>query len=426
MRDEDIVDCLISIVKEDSNLAMGCTEPVAIAYCAHTAADYINKNQIESVEIELSKSVFKNAKSVKIPGTGRAGIEYAVILGILVDTIDSPLLIFDRVNSEVIGNANEVINNLKVSVKIKKDVPDIYVSCKINADKGSIAILSNSHDHIEKVILNGETLHNNPYSISDSDECNDFDIRNLTIKELAKISNEIDYKKIKFTLDGIDVNMKAYEEGIKGYGLGIGKKLLELENDNINNLTLENKVRIMTAAAADMRMGGGKYPIMTSGGSGNQGLGVILTIYLTAEEEGVSEERLSRALFFAHCLNRYIKGFSGKLSGMCGCGIASSVSAAAAIVYMLDGTYRQIAGACSNVYGNLTGLICDGAKESCSLKLSTSSVEAVISAYLALNNIILYDEIGVLGATVEETIINIGKLSNKSFASVDEDLIDII
>ena len=111
---------------------------------------------------------------------------------------------------------------------------------------------------------------------------------------------------------------------------------------------------------------------------------------------------------------------------MCGCGIASSVSAAAAIVYMLDGTDRQIAGACSNIYGNLTGLICDGAKESCSLKLSTSSVEAVISAYLALNNIILDDSVRVLGATVEETIMNIGKLSTKSFANVDDDLIDII
>lgn len=426
MREENIADFLISLVKQDSKPAMGCTEPVAIAYCAYVASREINRGEIQSIDVELSRSIFKNAKAVKIPGTGRSGIDYSTALGVGVDNVESPLLIFEKVDDDLMKQANEMLENRLIKVSIVDDVPGVYVACKIKADKEVVATVSHAHDHIEEVKVDGEVIYSHHGLKPESSSANPFEITDLTVNELIEIADTIDYDLIRFTLEGIDINMAAYEEGMKGYGLGLGKGLRAIGKGDIDTMSLEKKIRTITAAAVDMRMGGGKLPIMTSGGSGNQGIGVILTLYLVSLEENISDERLTRALFFAHCLNHYIKNYSGKLSGMCGCGIASSVSAAAGIVYMLGGNYEQIAGACANVYGNLTGLVCDGAKESCSLKLSTSSAEAMLSAYLALNNVIAEENVGVLGTTLEETIMNIGKLSTKSFVEVDEDIVDMI
>ena len=182
----------------------------------------------------------------------------------------------------------------------------------------------------------------------------------------------------------------------------------------------------MTAAAADLRMLGGDCPIMTSGGSGNQGIGVILPIAIVAKQENISDERLSKALFFAHAINRYVKEFSGKLSEICGCAIGAAIGATAGITWMIGGDDEQIAGACSNIFANLTGVICYGAKESCSMKLSTSAEELIVSAYLAVNGVISEKNVGILGETIEDTIKNIGKLSHGTFDKVADLMLEII
>lgn len=184
--------------------------------------------------------------------------------------------------------------------------------------------------------------------------------------------------------------------------------------------------RILTAAAADMRMGGGTLPIMTSGGSGNQGIGITIPVYIVAKEENLDNDTLARGLFFAHVVNRYVKEYSGKLSGICGCAIGAGIGASAAIAFMLGGDEEQISGACINIYANLTGMLCDGAKESCSIKLSTSSEEAILAAYLSLNGMITNSDVGIVGDSVEDTILNIGRLSHEGFSKVDDLMLEII
>lgn len=424
MTEDEILEGLISIVKSDSSKAIGCTEPVAIAYCSNLSGQHINVDQIKRIDVRLSKNIYKNAKSVKIPGTGRSGIDLAVAIGVCVDPVNNSFLVFRGLNESIISDADSLKDSGVINIEVLDDSEDIYIEVKITADKMANTIISGGHTDVSKIVVDDEVILDN--TDKDSKDDSNFVIKELSFDQLKNIVDNSDFDKIKFTLEGIDVNMKAAKEGLKGYGMNLGKSLKQLNEQSKTDKDILNKTRYLTAAAADMRMGGGQLPVMTSGGSGNQGIGIILPIYIVASENNIDDNCLAKSLFFAHCLNRYVKEYSGKLSGMCGCGIASSVGSTAGIVYMLGGSSEQIAGACSNIYANLTGMICDGAKESCSLKLSTSAVESIINAYLALGGVVIDDNVGVIGDTIENTIKNIGRLSRESFVKVDETVIDII
>lgn len=421
----ETIENLIAIVKEDSNKALGCTEPVAIAYCANIASSYIDKSKIKKIKGILSKNIYKNAKSVKIPNTGSYGIEMALAVGSLVDKSEEAFMVFSKVNEELVNQARDLIDSGIVEVEYIKDSPDIYVDVTIETDKDIVeALLVNSHTFIEKVSLNDKILYQETYKKKDSKS--NFDIKDLSFKKLREIIEETEAEKFMFTLHGIEVNMEVANEGLKGAGSNLGKTLNRLKEDGILADNFISTARIMTAAAADMRMAGENAPIVTSGGSGNQGIGVILPIAIVAEKEKVSDERLAKALFFAHAINRYVKEYSGKLSGMCGCAIGAAIGATAGITWLIGGNDEQIAGACSNIYSNLTGMLCDGAKESCSMKLASSAEESIVSSYLAIEGVISEKNVGLLGGTIEETIRNIGKLSHEAYGKIDDLMLEII
>lgn len=423
---EKILDVLIELIEEDVTEALGCTEPVAVACCANVAGGFVDRDKTTKIDVYTSKNVYKNGKSVKIPNTGACGLDLAATVGVFAEKSEHAMQVFGRADDEVIARAKAFVADGKVRVAYLEDTPDIYVRIELVAGKDRVtAELAHSHTHIERVVVNGETVLDNEKKDA-ADEETSFDMRSLSFAKLREVIDEAPFEKLAFTLDGVDVNMRAAMEGLKGYGSKLGKTLNELKKTGVLADHFVTDARILTAAAADMRMGGGNASIMTSGGSGNQGIGVILPIAVVAKEEGASDEKLARAIFFGHAINRYVKEYSGKLSGICGCAIASGIGASAGIVYLLDGTNEQIAGACQNLYANLTGMICDGAKESCALKLSTSAEEAILSAYLAKNGVVSEKGVGVLGNTIEETVLNIGKLSRKAFTHVDEEMLKII
>lgn len=423
---EKILDALIELIEEDVTEALGCTEPVAVAYCANVAGGFVDRDKTTKIDVYTSKNVYKNGKSVKIPNTGACGLDLAATVGVFAEKSEHAMQVFSRADDEVIACAKAFVADGKVRVAYLEDTPDIYVRIELVAGEDRVTTeLAHSHTHIERVVVNGETVLDNEKKDA-ADVEPSFDMHSLSFAKLREIIDEAPFEKLAFTLDGVDVNMRAAMEGLKGYGSKLGKTLNELKKTGVLADHFVTDARILTAAAADMRMGGGNASIMTSGGSGNQGIGVILPIAVVAKEEGASDDKLARAIFFGHAINRYVKEYSGKLSGICGCAIASGIGASAGIVYLLDGTNEQIAGACQNLYANLTGMICDGAKESCALKLSTSAEEAILSAYLAKNGVVSEKGVGVLGNTIEETVLNIGKLSRQAFTHVDEEMLKII
>lgn len=423
----DTLKKLIDIVKADSKEALGCTEPVAVGYCANVCSSYIkNLENLESVEVRTSRNIYKNGKAVYIPVVKETGLELAAALGIYAETVDDGYMVFDKVNDEVITKAKRLIEEKKISLKYIPTSEDIYVDVKIKTDKDvAETVISHGHTHVSEVKLNKEVIYRDDFKTEMDENSKDFDLKTLSFKELREIVENAEKGTFLFTLKGVKVNFKAANEGLKEKGK-LGFTLSELKEKGILEDNFITNARIMTAAAADMRMTGGDCPIVTSGGSGNQGIGVILPIAIVAEKEGVDEEKLSKALFFAHIINRYVKEYSGKLSGICGCAIGAAIGASAGIAWMLGGTDEEIAGAATNVFANLTGMICDGAKESCSMKLSTSAEEAIISSYLAVSGMISKEKVGVIGDTIESTIKNIGRLSREGFSDVDNVMLDII
>lgn len=420
---------LIEVVKQDSEKALGCTEPVAVGYCANVCNSYLGAGEnekIESVEVRTSKNIFKNGKAVYIPVVKETGLDLAAALGIFAPTVDDGFMVFDKIDDEVIKKAKELLKSGKLTVKHIPTKENVYVDVKIKTkNKEAIAVVSHAHTNISEVKVDGEVVYRNEEEIVAKDDDDKIDIKSLSFKELREIVEGAPEHTFDFTLEGIEVNFKASEQGLNEKGK-LGATLKGLKEKGILADNFVTKARIMTAAAADMRMTGGDCPIVTSGGSGNQGIGVILPIAIVADEEGIDKDRLGRALFFAHIINRYVKEYSGKLSGICGCAIGAAVGASAAITWMLGGTDEQIAGAPTNIYANLTGMVCDGAKESCSMKLSTSAEEAILAAYLAVNGMISKESVGVVGATIEDTISNIGRLSREGFKDVDNVMLDII
>ncbi len=422
---------LINIVGEDSTKAIGCTEPVAVAYAANVAADYLNKDEICKIILKVSKNIYKNGKSVKIPNTGDHGLDLAASLGAFTGITDKAFLIFSNITDDEIKKAKDFVAEKQVRVYFeleneyfKEDIPDIYIEATLETANDEVtAIISHSHSHISKIIKNGKVIVENPFV---KGEKSVFSIKDMSFEDLANTVRVMDIKEIDFVLEGVDVNLDAADEGLKGYGMGLGKKLNELKENKILPDNFITETRILTAAAADMRMGGGRLPIMTSGGSGNQGVGIILPIYMVAKQENLDEETLARGLFFAHIINRYVKEYAGKLCALCGCAIGSAIGASSAIAFILGGGQKEIAGACTNIFANLTGMVCDGAKESCSMKLSTSAEEAIIAAYLALNGVVSQANVGIVGQTIEDTISNIERLSHEGFKATDEVILDII
>lgn len=417
---------LLDIVKKDTTPAIGCTEPVAVGYASAVARKYL-EDELESISVNVSLNIFKNGKSVMIPNTEEWGLDLAAVLGAICGKPEDGLCIFKNVNKEYIDKAHKMISRNAVKVSWVADSPDVYVEVIMKSTNNTTVqvVLKNSHDHIESIKVNEELIYEDIIANKRSC-CSDF-LSNLSFKELREICEKVDTNELSFIEDGIQMNMIAAEQGLKSKkGLGWGASLLVLQKQGKLSTDVSQRARILTAAGADIRMGGGDCPIMTSAGSGNQGLGVIIPIVVVAEDRNIEKEKLYRAIFYAHIINKYVKQYTGKLSALCGCAIAAGVGASAAIAWMLGGDDNQISGAVQNMMANLTGMLCDGAKETCALKLSTSAGEAVLAAYLACENVIAKANTGILGGTAEETIKNLGTLCNKGLTFTNEVIVGIM
>ncbi|HSH35222.1 serine dehydratase subunit alpha family protein [Schnuerera sp.] len=425
MENKEIMEKVLTIIKNETLPALGCTEPVAVAYAASVANKYL-KEEIQILEIRTSKNIFKNGKFVTIPNTKEWGLDLAGVLGIIGGNPEDELMVLRNINSQDIKKAHKILDKGKVYVNYLDNTPDVYVEIIAKGKEKVVeVVLKDAHNHISNVKVDGEIVYE---SVLDKEKGLEPDfIKKLSFKDIIEISETIPLKDIKFIEDGIKMNVNAAEMGIKSEnGLNVGRGLVSLQKEGKLKADVPTRARILTAAAADIRMGGGNCPIMTSSGSGNQGLGVVLPITVVAEENGIGKERLMRAIFLAHIINKYVKLHTGKLSAMCGCAIGAGAGASAAISWILGGNEEQIGGACNNILANLTGMICDGAKETCSLKLSTSAEEAVLAAYLANENIIVKPNIGIIGRTVEETIKNLGILCKEGFSNTDSVIVDIM
>lgn len=402
----------------------GCTEPIAIAYAASIAAEHL-KGEIKEVNIYLSKNVIKNALGVGIPGTGGVGIEIAAALGISIQKSYKKLTILSNFTEDELKKAKEIVDKNIINIKQKNTHKALYIEVELLSETSkSKVIIEDTHTNVTLIECDDEIIMDNNSEVSEDLE---EDYKLFKIADIYNFAKEADFDDIKFILESAKMNKKVSEEGLKGdYGLQVGSKIIQKGNFNLFSNDASNKIIAVSAAASDARMDGCAMPIMTTAGSGNQGIACSIPVAQTARLLDKSEEELARALVLSNLVTIRIKKHMGRLSPLCGAGIAGATGASCGITYLLGGDLENINYCINNMISDLSGMICDGAKETCALKIATGTNAAIQCANLAINGISATANDGIVAKDVEETIESIETLIQNGFKNVDDTILNIM
>ena len=402
----------------------GCTEPIAIAYAASIAAEHL-KGEIKEVNIYLSKNVIKNALGVGIPRTGGVGIEIAAALGISIQKSYKKLTILSNFTEDELKKAKEIVDKNIINIKQKNTNKALYIEVELLSETSkSKVIIEDTHTNVTLIECDDEIIMDNNSEVSEDLE---EDYKLFKIADIYNFAKEADFDDIKFILESAKMNEKVSEEGLKGdYGLQVGSKIIEKGNFNLFSNDASNKIIAASAAASDARMDGCAMPIMTTAGSGNQGIACSIPVAQTARLLDKSEEELARALVLSNLVTIRIKKHMGRLSPLCGAGIAGATGASCGITYLLGGDLENINYCINNMISDLSGMICDGAKETCALKIATGTNAAIQCANLAINGISATANDGIVAKDVEETIESIETLIQNGFKNVDDTILNIM
>ncbi|MDM0615124.1 L-serine ammonia-lyase, iron-sulfur-dependent, subunit alpha [Clostridium perfringens] len=417
-------DLYLKTLKKEVVPSEGCTEPIAIAYAASIAAEHL-KGEIKEVNIYLSKNVIKNALGVGIPGTGGVGIEIAAALGISIQKSYKKLTILSNFTEDELKKAKEIVDKNIINIKQKNTNKALYIEVELLSETSKAkVIIEDTHTNVTLIECGDEIIMDNNSEVSEDLE---EDYKLFKIADIYNFAKEADFDDIKFILESAKMNEKVSEEGLKGdYGLQVGSKIIQKGNFNLFSNDASNKIIAASAAASDARMDGCAMPIMTTAGSGNQGIACSIPVAQTARLLDKSEEELARALVLSNLVTIRIKKHMGRLSPLCGAGIAGATGASCGITYLLGGDLENINYCINNMISDLSGMICDGAKETCALKVATGTNAAIQCANLAINGISATANDGIVAKDVEETIESIETLIQNGFKNVDDTILNIM
>ncbi|WP_319762359.1 L-serine ammonia-lyase, iron-sulfur-dependent, subunit alpha [Maridesulfovibrio sp.] len=414
--------------------ALGCTEPVAIALATAAAASVIPDKRPEKIEVWVDPNIYKNGLAVIIPGTGGlSGLDTAAALGALYGDPELGLEVLEPLDESSTKEACKYKANKPVNVNLLENRHGIYVRALLTYESNKVeAIIEGVHDNIISLTLDGETVKNSSLvktkqaQKADMSKLEEY-IKTLSLSDLVDMLYELDEDDFSFLKEGITYNMRLADHGLKhGSGLGVGATLEKLARMRILNRDMILEARIITSAASDARMGGIKLPAMSSGGSGNHGLTAILPIHAVSDYVDCSEKTVLEAIALSHLVTAYVKAQTGRLSAVCGCSVAAGAGATAGITYLMGGTPPQMAGAITNLTEDLAGIICDGAKCGCALKLATAAGTAVQAALFAIHGVNVHSTDGIIGSSPEQTMQNIGTLSTQGMIDTDRTILKIM
>ena len=421
---------LVNILKTEVKPALGCTEPVAVALACAKAKEMLGED-IEKHYILVSPNVYKNGMCVGIPGTERLGLKIAASLGFIGGHSENGLRVLETLTQDEVKFAEHYMDNTPINISPAKTKEKVYIEVSLQgATKTSKVIIRTKHDNFVYLERDGEVLLNiekeNESVVTKS--CDENILDTITIKELVKNVEELNFNDIEFLLDGVVMNEEISNYGLsKKVGIGVGYGIKKSMEDGLLGDDLLNNSMMITAAAADARMAGVKMPVMSSNGSGNHGITAILPIVAYNKKFPQSDENLAKALAISHLVTAYVKNFTGRLSAVCGCGVAASTGATAGIAWLMsNGDIKKVEGAMEHIVASLSGMICDGAKSGCAVKLASAASAAVQSAIIANQNCFVTSENGIVGSSVEESIQNLGRVSDQGMTPTDEVIIDVM
>ncbi|WP_404358904.1 L-serine ammonia-lyase, iron-sulfur-dependent, subunit alpha [Cytobacillus firmus] len=410
---------ILRILEKELVVALGCTEPVAIALAAATAKSYA-KGVIQELCLKASGNIIKNAKSVGIPGMSSYGLDFAAAIGAVAGDPARKLEVLEGVGPEDELLALKLIKEGKVTSLQAESPKRLYIETVLKTDiHTSRVVISDNHSNITLIEVDGEVIYQggceNIGIQSEEDE-----LIALTIDEIYEWVLSAEISSLSLVKKSIELNRLIGMEGLSGeYGLKVGKTIKRNVEKGILSDDIATAAMSLAAAGSDARMAGSTLPVMANTGSGNQGIAVTLPVVAAAERLKVTDEKMIRAVALSHLITIHIKSKFGRLSALCGV-TAAGMGASAAIVYLLDGQLHQIKAAIQNTIGNVSGMICDGAKAGCAMKVSTCSNVAVQSALLALNDQQIKSTDGFIHDDVEKSIESFCKLGNEGTRHTDE------
>lgn len=448
-------DCFIELLNKEVKPALGCTEPIAVALAVAKAVEILEerfaskgcciKQRLSEnfvIDVEVSGNILKNGMGVGIPGTGMVGLDIAAALGAVCGRSEYKLEVLHDLCKGDVERAIQLVNSSNVKVKMAETDKKLYVKAtvKLSIDgvgHCSCAKIENDHDNIVETSLDMNVLSSCDKIKNNKTEDKNILDYNLSVKKIWDFANNVDFEKIKFILQSKDLNLRLAEEGLHNkYGLRVGKTIYDKKFNKIFGTDFMSYAMALTAAASDARMAGCTLPAMSNSGSGNQGITVtmpVIAYYLHygkekmegIMEEIISEEKLARALALSHLIAIHIKGYLGKLSALCGCVIAST-GASCGLVYLNNGSYEQVCFAIKNMIGNITGMVCDGAKVGCAMKVASGVSSAIQSAVLAYEDICISSNEGIIEDDIEKTIQNLGRIGSIGMQTTDNMILDIM
>lgn len=415
---KDTRERIIRLVQREVVPAIGCTEPMAVALCTAKATEQLGCRP-EKIEVYLSANILKNAMGVGIPGTGMIGLSIAIALGALIGKSAYQLEVLKDLTPEALEEGKHYIAEKRISIALKEGICEklyIEVLCKAG-DKEETAVIAGSHTHF----VAGDASN---YRTADNDSTTDE--TELNMRLVYDFATTAPLDEIRFIMEARRLNMDAAREAIKGnYGHNLGKTIDRPLSKGIFGNSIFSHIISRTASACDARMGGAMIPVMSNSGSGNQGICATNPVCVYAKENENTEEELIRGLMLSHLTAIYIKQSLGKLSALCGC-VVASIGSSCGITYLMGGDYERICYAVKNMIANLTGMICDGAKPSCSLKITSGVSTAMFSALLAMEGKCVTSEEGIVDDCVDKSIHNLTSIGADAMCATDEMVLNIM
>lgn len=426
--DEQLRQQIRDLIQREVVVATGCTEPGAVALCVAKAREVLG-SMPDSIELKLSKNVFKNAMGVGIPGTGMVGLPIAVAIALCAGDSSRKLEVLTVPASDIDAAKQWLANNGdKIRIGLKENCEDkLYIECICESGEGrsesgerSVAVISKRHTNFiyiargDKVLLEGEGRGESGEGRAESGETE------LSARIVYEYATTAPIEELNFINETVALNSSAANEGLKGYGLNTGRILMENAEGDIVHTVIAR-----TVAASDARMDGCTLPVYSNSGSGNQGIACTLPVYEYGKAKGRSAEQITRALIISHLTSIYIKRGIGRLSALCGI-VNASIGVTCGITYLHGGSFDQMCYAIKNMINTLAGMVCDGAKPSCALKMSTGLYSAFVSAELALHDKVVDACDGLSERDVDFSIRNLGRLGHDGMDQTDDMVLDIM
>ena len=413
---------IISLINQEVVPAIGCTEPMAVALCTARATEMLGCRP-EKITAQLSGNILKNAMGVGIPGTGMIGLPIAIALGALIGKSEYKLEVLKDLTPETLEEGKRYIAENRINIGVKDNCCDLlYIEITCEGDgRSETAIIEGSHTHFRSEgVKECRSVDNSNHQ--DEEPLPSF----LKLKTVYDFAMETPVEDLRFILKTQELNMAAAREALKhNYGHNLGKTIDRPLAKGIFGNSIYSHIIAKTAAACDARMGGAMIPVMSNSGSGNQGICATNPVAVYAEENENTEEELIRALTLSHLTAIYIKQSLGRLSALCGC-VVAGIGSSVGITYLMGGDYERICRSVKNMIANLTGMLCDGAKPSCSLKIASGVNTAVLSAVLSMEGKCVSSAEGIVDDCVDKTIHNLTSIGAEAMCETDRKVLDIM